>query len=222
MIEIAARDLALELSACPKGALSFDGDGTLWSGDVGEDFFYGILDSGKLSDVAADAIARAASEAGVEVSPDAARTARNIYDAYLSGRFDEERVCEIMTWINAGWTTTETTAFVVSVVSEEIRRAHPPGGAHRHRRSPPIGSRDLRRERVTTPHRRSGGGHRGRPRDARPRGYGRARGRSLRRARSPADPVRGGKSLGSAHAARSQLRSSPRSATTPSTPRCSR
>ena len=124
--EIDAGDLTRELAACPKGALSFDGDGTLWSGDVGEDFFYGILDSGKLSDVAANAVARAASEAGVEVSPDAVRTARNIYDAYLAGRFDEERVCEIMTWINAGWTTTETTAFVMSVVSAKFAaRIHP-------------------------------------------------------------------------------------------------
>jgi phosphoserine phosphatase len=126
MDEIAAHDLARELSACPKGALSFDGDGTLWSGDVGEDFFYGILESGKLSELAADAIMRAAAESGVTVGAGAALTARNIYDAYLAGRFDEERVCELMTWINAGWTMTETTAFVMSVVSEKFAtRIHP-------------------------------------------------------------------------------------------------
>jgi len=124
--EIAARDLALELAACPKGALSFDGDGTLWSGDVGEDFFYGILDSGELSEVAADGIMGAAAEAGVTLGAGAVLTARNIYDAYLAGRFDEERVCEIMTWINAGWTTTRTTAFVTSVISEKFAsRIHP-------------------------------------------------------------------------------------------------
>jgi len=124
--EVSARDLALELSTCPKGALSFDGDGTLWSGDVGEDFFYGILESGKLSELAADAVMRAAVESGVTVGAGAALTARNIYDAYLAGRFDEERVCELMTWINAGWSATETTAFVTSVVSEKFAaRIHP-------------------------------------------------------------------------------------------------
>jgi phosphatidylglycerophosphatase C len=124
--EVSSRDLARELAACEAGALAFDGDGTLWSGDVGEDFFYGILDSGKLSDVAASAVARIAVEFGVEASDDAARTARNVYDAYLAGRFDEERVCEIMTWINAGWTATETTAFVTSVISHEFAaRIHP-------------------------------------------------------------------------------------------------
>jgi len=124
--EVSARALAGELSACPKGALAFDGDGTLWSGDVGEDFFYGILESGKLSELAADAIMRAATEAGVTLGGGAVLTARNIYDAYLAGRFDEERVCEIMTWINAGWTTTDTTAFVMSVVSEKFAsRIHP-------------------------------------------------------------------------------------------------
>jgi phosphatidylglycerophosphatase C len=123
---VSPRDLARELSACAKGALSFDGDGTLWSGDVGEDFFYGILDTGELSDVASDAITRAATEGGVAVADTSAKTARNIYDAYLAGRFDEERVCEIMTWINAGWTTTETTAFVTSVVSAKFAtRIHP-------------------------------------------------------------------------------------------------
>ncbi|HEX4514345.1 MAG TPA: haloacid dehalogenase-like hydrolase [Polyangiaceae bacterium] len=126
MNEVAARDLALELAASPKGALSFDGDGTLWSGDVGEDFFYGILDSGKLSELAADAIMRAAAESGVTLGAGAALTARNIYDTYLAGRFDEERVCELMTWINAGWTATETTAFVTSVISEKFAaRIHP-------------------------------------------------------------------------------------------------
>jgi len=124
--EVAARDLARELAACPKGALSFDGDGTLWSGDVGEDFFYGILDSGKLSDLAAEAITRAAQETGVDVADTSTKTARNIYDAYLAGRFDEERVCELMTWINAGWTMTETTAFVMSVISAHFAaRIHP-------------------------------------------------------------------------------------------------
>ena len=127
LARVDARELARELAASPKGALSFDGDGTLWSGDVGEDFFYGILDSGKLSDVAARAITRIAEESGVTpASDDATRTARNIYDAYLAGRFDEEHVCEIMTWINAGWTASETTAFVLSVISDAFAsRIHP-------------------------------------------------------------------------------------------------
>jgi phosphatidylglycerophosphatase C len=123
---VPARDLARELQSSPRGALAFDGDGTLWSGDVGEDFFYGILESGRLSNVAARAVARIAEESGVDASGDGAHVARRIYDAYLAGRFDELHVCEIMTWINAGWTATETTEFVLETVGSAFAaRIHP-------------------------------------------------------------------------------------------------
>lgn len=123
---ISAHDLARELGEVSRGALAFDGDGTLWSGDVGEDFFFGVLDSGKLTDVAAGAIARAARDAGIEEGASPSATARRIYDAYLRGEFDEERVCEVMTWVNAGWTHAATTAFVLALVSAAFTsRVHP-------------------------------------------------------------------------------------------------
>ncbi len=123
---VAASELARELDDGPRGALAFDGDGTLWSGDVGEDFFYGIRDSGRLSEIATRAVHDIAREHGVEAHGDGAATARRIYDAYLQGRFDEELVCEIMTWINAGWTATETTAFVLATVGDAFAaRIHP-------------------------------------------------------------------------------------------------
>jgi hypothetical protein len=117
---------------------------------------------------------RAATESGVTPGANAVSTERNIYDAYLAVRFDEERVCEIMTWINAGWTMTETTAFVMSVVSQKFASGiHPEvrivvDDAH-------LGPRDLRRERVTAPHRRGRGGDRWSSNHPRPRGHGRAR-----------------------------------------------
>jgi len=118
--------LARELEDGSRGALAFDGDGTLWSGDVGEDFFFGVLDSGELTDVAAEAIARVARDAGVEAGGVPADTARRIYDAYLNGRFDEERVCELMTWINAGWTHAATTDFVLALINAAFAsRVHP-------------------------------------------------------------------------------------------------
>ena len=122
---VASGDLAREIGG-QRGALAFDGDGTLWSGDVGEDFFFGVLDSGRLTDVAAEAIARVAHDAGVAPGAVPAETARRIYDAYLAGRFDEERVCELMTWINAGWSHVATTDFVVALVGKAFEsRVHP-------------------------------------------------------------------------------------------------
>jgi phosphoserine phosphatase len=76
--------------------------------------------------VAKVAVVAVAKDAGIDASGSAAAIARRIYDAYLAGNFDEERVCEIMTWINAGWTPTETTAFVLDVVSASFAaRIHP-------------------------------------------------------------------------------------------------
>lgn len=126
MSTVTAGDLARELGGGPRGALAFDGDGTLWSGDVGEDFFFGVLDSGRLSDVAAEAITAVAKDAGVTEGGVPAETARRIYDAYLRGAFDEERVCELMTWVNAGWSAEATTRFVVDLVGRAFAsRIHP-------------------------------------------------------------------------------------------------
>lgn len=123
--EVAARDLARELEG-PPGALAFDGDGTLWSGDVGEDFFYGILASGRLHESAAAELARVAREHDVDANGSPAEIARKIYEAYLNGRFDEERVCEVMTWINAGWTHDATADFVTSIITDTFaKRIHP-------------------------------------------------------------------------------------------------
>jgi phosphatidylglycerophosphatase C len=109
-----------------RGALAFDGDGTLWSGDVGEDFFFGILDSGRVTNVATAEVKRIAASERIDAEGDAAAVARRIYDTYLRGSFDEERVCEIMTWICAGWSHAEATDFAVGIVDEAFRsRIHP-------------------------------------------------------------------------------------------------
>jgi phosphatidylglycerophosphatase C len=42
--------------------------------------------------------------------------ARRIYDAYVAGRFPEERVCELMTWCFAGWTRARVQHFARDVV----------------------------------------------------------------------------------------------------------
>ena len=123
--EVTAEALVLELHGA-KGALAFDGDGTLWSGDVGEDFFFGILDTGRVSDVAAAEVQRVARAAGIDDAGGPAATARRIYDAYLHGKFDEQLVCEVMTWICAGWTSAEVDGFVSGVIGRSFAgRIHP-------------------------------------------------------------------------------------------------
>jgi phosphatidylglycerophosphatase C len=125
---VTASDLVCELTSggISKGALAFDGDGTLWSGDVGEDFFFGILDSGLVTDVATREVTRIAKGANIDTAGSVAEIARRIYDTYLRGEFDEEHVCEIMTWICAGWTDTHTAAFALELVGNAFaERIHP-------------------------------------------------------------------------------------------------
>lgn len=100
----------------PGGAIAFDGDGTLWSGDVGEDFFAAVLESGRVTDHARAALAKEATEHGLSDAGTAVEIAHRIHAAYLGGAFPEERVCELMTWITAGWSVEETDAFAASVV----------------------------------------------------------------------------------------------------------
>lgn len=100
----------------PGGAIAFDGDGTLWSGDIGEDFFEALLEDGNIEEVAHAALAREAEAEKLETSGGAVAIARRIHAGYLAGTFPEERVCEIMTWAFAGWPHEEAEAFAEKVL----------------------------------------------------------------------------------------------------------
>jgi phosphoserine phosphatase len=99
-----------------RGAVAFDGDGTLWSGDVGEDFFHATIRRCDYRDEASEALARVADEHGLPSEGPGVVVAGVIYDAYLAGRFPEERVCEMMAWGVAGWTVGEARAFAESIL----------------------------------------------------------------------------------------------------------
>lgn len=106
----------------PGGAVAFDGDGTLWSGDIGEDFFSAVLASGDLSDRAHEALVREALAEGIDTSGSAVDLARRIFGAYLAGQFSEERVCEICAWACAGWSRARVDAFAVELLERvELR-----------------------------------------------------------------------------------------------------
>jgi len=102
----------------PGGAIAFDGDGTLWSGDIGEDLFEALLDDGNIAEVAHQALAREAEAERVDTSGGAVAIARRIHAAYLAGTFPEERVCEIMTWAFAGWQPDALDAFADRVITK--------------------------------------------------------------------------------------------------------
>ncbi len=98
------------------GVVAFDGDGTLWSGDVGEDFFHAMVARGRFEPPAVEAMRREADEFRVDGVSKGASLAARLYEAYQAGAFPEERICELMAWGCAGWTRGEVDALAHEVV----------------------------------------------------------------------------------------------------------
>ncbi len=103
--------------AQPGGVVAMDADGTLWSGDVGEDLFHAFLVHGRVEAPALEAFRREARDHSLSDAGSGPDIARRIYAAYVDGRFPEERMCELMTWCFAGWSRAEVRKFAAGVVS---------------------------------------------------------------------------------------------------------
>jgi len=103
-----------------------DGDGTLWSGDVGDDVFHAMLDRGELRAAAVETIANVASQHGVSASGEGKAVLQRVYEAYRSGAFDERSMYELMAIAFGGWTRDEVRTFVCDVLEREglARRIH--------------------------------------------------------------------------------------------------
>jgi phosphatidylglycerophosphatase C len=90
----------------PSGAvLAFDGDGTLWSGDVGEDLFHGALSESFLVDAAYPALVAEAKQHHIPLGPaesTANALASVLFASYLAGQYPERETCAMMTWCYAG------------------------------------------------------------------------------------------------------------------------
>jgi phosphatidylglycerophosphatase C len=100
----------------PGGVVATDGDGTLWSGDVGDDLFHAFLGHGRVEAPAMEAFRQTAREHDLSDAGNGPEIARRIYAAYLAGAYPEDRMCELMTWCFAGWTRDEVRAFSGDVV----------------------------------------------------------------------------------------------------------
>ena len=114
------RELKSRLHANRPSALAFDADGTLWSGDVGEDVFRFAVDHGRLREAARAELERQARNRGFECSSDVNATAKRLFDAYLDGHYVELEICELMTWCYAGHSLSE----MADLASEALAATH--------------------------------------------------------------------------------------------------
>ncbi len=121
------RRIAAARDASPGGVIACDGDGTLWSGDVGEDLFHALVAKGPFLPAAHAQLRAEAIEHGLGDGGSGEDVARRIYEAYLAKSFPEERVCELMTWAFADWTRDAVAAFARDVIGAVglAARLHP-------------------------------------------------------------------------------------------------
>lgn len=130
VVTVSPKELVRELEDRMRGdlpnALSFDADGTLWSGDVGEDVFRFACTHGRLRDAARDEIERQARVRGFARFANVNATAQGLFEAYLEGNYPEREICELMTWCYAGFSVQEMVELVREALaaSKHAERLH--------------------------------------------------------------------------------------------------
>lgn len=118
---VGARELVEQLEALRStktAVVAFDGDGTLWSGDVSEDVFSHAVQQGLIREDARDALDRMAYVFGFEPASTPSATAGALFMAYAEGRFPEREICELMTWCYAGWALEDLAATAREVLQD--------------------------------------------------------------------------------------------------------
>jgi phosphatidylglycerophosphatase C len=126
-VTVPSSQLIAELStllgdAEPSGVvMAFDGDGTLWSGDVGEDLFRAALRDNFLLEAALPALLAEAEQHALPLNGarDANAVASVLVAAYLAGTYPEREICALMAWAYAGRPLSEVQALAESVLAEE-------------------------------------------------------------------------------------------------------
>jgi phosphatidylglycerophosphatase C len=98
--------------------LAFDGDGTLWSGDVGFDLFEALLDLGDVREAAREGLAVEARSIGLASDVPALELARSLYRSYQDGGWAHDRAFAAMAWAFAGWSSSEMSTFAKKVVEK--------------------------------------------------------------------------------------------------------
>jgi phosphatidylglycerophosphatase C len=110
-------DAQSQLPPGVRGVVATDADGTLWSGDVGEDLFHAFIERGTVHPPSLEAMRREARDHALSDAGTGPEVARRINEAYVEGRFPEERVCELMAWCFAGYAREEVAAFARETVA---------------------------------------------------------------------------------------------------------
>jgi phosphoserine phosphatase len=126
-VEETLERIGQEAARAPGGVLAFDGDGTLWSGDVGDDLFLALLEHDGIRPEAHGALERLGAAHGMPPGLEARELAHQLFAAFEAGRVPEKDIYEMVAWLFAGWRVEAVRAFARDVVArrEVRRRIHP-------------------------------------------------------------------------------------------------
>lgn len=107
-----------QLGGGADAAICFDGDGTLWSGDVGEDMFEFALRERLLRPEALEYLQRFAQDNALPLFREANEQAADLLRAFRQGQLSERDACIVMAVAFAGWNRNDLLAVVSSALSE--------------------------------------------------------------------------------------------------------
>lgn len=99
------------LDEVPEAIIAFDGDGTLWSGDIGEDVFEEAVAADLIRDEAVQQLTEVVRSLGRPLSDTPRELANEIYGAYRLGQYSVRQASEMMVWCYAGWSPEELQDF---------------------------------------------------------------------------------------------------------------
>ncbi|MCP3137046.1 HAD family hydrolase [Pyxidicoccus xibeiensis] len=116
-VEETLERIGQEAARAPGGVLAFDGDGTLWSGDVGDDLFLALLEHGDIRPEAHAALERLGAAHGMAPGLEVRELAHRLFAAFEAGRIPEKEVYEMVAWLFAGWRVEAVRAFARDVVA---------------------------------------------------------------------------------------------------------
>jgi phosphatidylglycerophosphatase C len=128
MQTVSARAVIAALRERPSSAVvAFDCDGTVWSGDVGEDWFEHLLAREGLTPLASRALRAEAHAHGLSPAGDDRAVSIALLDAMNRGLVHEKRVFEIMSWASAGRTAHAERAMIDAMLDRAALPARAQG-----------------------------------------------------------------------------------------------
>ncbi len=118
MLKVSSKDVIARIRTELRvgDVVAFDGDGTLWDGDVGDEFFFALLAHNDVREPAKTRLVDEARVACMDTEGTPVEIAKRIFAAYTAGQYSERKVCEMIGWLCAGWSLAEVTGFADKMI----------------------------------------------------------------------------------------------------------